>query len=223
MTRILHIDLTSSRTRVEDIAVGDLLGLGGKALGIVLMERFLDPGVDPLGPDNPIILTPSLLAGYAFSGSDRMGIYTKSPLTGAFLDTFSGGTCARTLRETGWEAVVITGAASTPVRLQLDREGATIEPAGDLWGRDVFADGPPPDGRVAQAVVRPGDRPRGRAPLRPGVRTGRAGPRLRARRPGSGLRQQAAEGHHPHLAWSGQAGSRRGHGRHPRSRVPPGQ
>ena len=139
MTRILHIDLTSSRTRVEDIAVGDLLGLGGKALGIVLMERYLDPAVDPLGPDNPIILTPSLLAGYAFSGSDRMGIYTKSPLTGAFLDTFSGGTCARTLRETGWEAVVITGAASTPVRLQLDREGATIEPAGDLWGRDVFA------------------------------------------------------------------------------------
>ena len=139
MRRVLHIDLTTTEVRTEDLAGDGPLGLGGKALAVELMERLLDPTVDPLDPANVVILTPSLLAGYAFSGSDRMGAFTKSPLTGAFLDSYSGGTCARTLRETGWDAVVLTGAAPDPVRVDVDAAGATIVPADGLWGTDVFA------------------------------------------------------------------------------------
>ena len=81
---------------------------------MALLERYLDPSADPLGPKNVVIFTPSPLAAYAFPGSDRFAAFTKSPMTGAFLETYAGGTMARTLRETGWDAVVVTGAAPSP-------------------------------------------------------------------------------------------------------------
>lgn len=138
MTRTLFVDLTSGRAEAEDLEVGGLSGLGGKALAVELLERYLDPSVDPLAPGNVVVLTPSPLAAYGFSGSNRFGAFTKSPMTGAFLESYAGGTMARTLRETGWDAVVLRGAADTPRRVHIDEEGATVLPAADLWGKDVF-------------------------------------------------------------------------------------
>ncbi len=60
-------------------------------------------------------------------------------MTGAFLESYAGGTMARTMRETGWDAVVVTGAGAAPVRLHIDAAGAALIPADDLWGLDVFA------------------------------------------------------------------------------------
>ncbi|GAB4246195.1 MAG: aldehyde ferredoxin oxidoreductase family protein [Thermoleophilia bacterium] len=138
MTKILFIDLSAGTTSAEDLAFAGLAGLGGKALAVHLLERYLDPKVDPLAPGNVVVFTPSPLAAYGFSGSDRFGAFTKSPLTGAFLESYAGGTMARTMRETGWEAVVVRGAAADPVRVHIDSAGAVILPAGELWGRDVF-------------------------------------------------------------------------------------
>jgi aldehyde:ferredoxin oxidoreductase len=137
--RVLFVDLTSGRSRIDHIDVQGMLGLGGKVLGIRLLEKYLDPGVDPLAPSNVLAFTPSLLVAYGMSGSDRFGAFTKSPLTGIWLEGYCGGSFARALRETGWGAVVITGAAETPVRLHVTQEGAQLLPAGDLWGRDPFA------------------------------------------------------------------------------------
>jgi len=136
---ILVVDLTAGSSRVEQIDGAGTLGLGGKVLGIRLLERYLDPAVDPLASENIIALTPSRLVAYGMSGTDRFGVFTKSPLTGIWLETYSGGSFAKTLCETGWDAVVITGAAPAPVRVHIDREGARMLPADDLWGKDTFA------------------------------------------------------------------------------------
>jgi len=136
---ILVVDLTAGSSRVEQIDGAGTLGLGGKVLGIRLLERYLGPAVDPLAPENVIALTPSCLVAYGMSGTDRFGVFTKSPLTGIWLETYSGGSFAKTLCETGWDALVITGAAPAPVRVHIDREGARMLPADDLWGKDTFA------------------------------------------------------------------------------------
>jgi aldehyde:ferredoxin oxidoreductase len=86
-----------------------------------------------------VVLTPSRLVAYGISGSDRFGAFTKSPLTGIWLESYCGGSFARALCETGWGAVVITGSAPMPVHLHVDSEGAQVRPASDLWGRDTFA------------------------------------------------------------------------------------
>ena len=138
MTRTLFIDLAAGKVEVEELEISGLSGLGGKALAIELLERYLDPTIDPLAPANVVVFTPSPLAAYGFSGSDRFGAFTKSPMTGAFLESYAGGTMARTLRETGWDAVVLRGASGAPVRVHIDADGATITSAAGLWGKDVF-------------------------------------------------------------------------------------
>src|SRR5680860_956406 len=79
--RILHVDLSTNEVTTSDFTAKGLLGLGGKALGVALLERHLDPRIDPLAPGNPVIFTSSPLAAYGFSGSNRLGAFTKSPLT----------------------------------------------------------------------------------------------------------------------------------------------
>ena len=98
-SRVLWVDLDQGTAEGRDEKLERPLGLGGKALALSLLERELDPAVDPLAPENLVILTSSVMAGYAFPGSNRGGMYTKSPLTGRFLET-SGGVpgvelCAR--------------------------------------------------------------------------------------------------------------------------------
>jgi aldehyde:ferredoxin oxidoreductase len=135
----LFVDLTTGGSRIDEISVRGLLGLGGKVLGIRLLEKYLDPRVDPLAPGNNVVLTPSRIAGYGMPGSNRFGTFSKSPLTGIWLENYCGGSFARTLCETGWDAVVITGASSAPVHLHIDAHGAQLRPGNDLWGKDTFA------------------------------------------------------------------------------------
>ena len=135
---VLFVDLTTGSSRTEEIDASGTYGLGGKVLGITLLENYLDPQTDALAPENIVALTPSPIAAYAISGSDRLGVFTRSPLTGIWLESYVGGSVARTLTETGWDAVVISGRAGYPVRLHIDQAGARILPAADLWGKDTF-------------------------------------------------------------------------------------
>ena len=137
MRRVLVVDLTAAASHVEELDAEGALGLGGKVLGIRLLEKYLDPAVDPLSPANVIAITPSLLSAYGMYGSNRFGAFSKSPLTGIWLECYCGGTLARTLRETGWDALVVRGAAESPVHLHITADGAQILPAGDLWGKDT--------------------------------------------------------------------------------------
>ncbi len=139
MRKILFVDLTTRTWRVEEIDVSGLLGLGGKVLGTRLLEIYLDPDADPLAPENVLIITPSPVSAYGVSGSDRFAAFTRSPLTGIWLEAYCGGSFARTLRETGWEAVVITGASDKPVRIHLSAAGIEFPSAENLWGKDPTA------------------------------------------------------------------------------------
>ena len=43
------------------------------------------------------------MSAYGMYGSNRFGAFTRSPLTGIWLEGYCGGTFARTFTETGWE------------------------------------------------------------------------------------------------------------------------
>lgn len=135
--KILVVDLATGRSRADELDTEGTLGLGGKVLGIRLLEKYLDPAADPLSPGNVIAITSSRMSAYGMYGSNRFGAFARSPLTGVWLEGYCGGTFARILTETGWEALVVAGAAAGPVRVHVTSAGAEIIPADDLWGKDT--------------------------------------------------------------------------------------
>ena len=137
---ILTIDLSSqtfSDEPVEDEVYRKFLG--GKGLGSYLLLDRNPPNVDPLAPENHLIFAIGSGSDIKLHGSARYGVFTKSPLTGCYSDSYSGGTVADQISRTGYDAVLIKGAANEPTYLEICDEGVTFHAADDLWGQDAYA------------------------------------------------------------------------------------
>ena len=136
--RLLRVDLSAGS--VESVPVPDAWRrryVGGKGLGARYLYEELDAGTDPLGPDNALLFLLGPVSGL-LPGESRYAAVTKSPLTGGFLDSYAGGTFPETLAGALADhvGVLVTGAADEPVRLAVEADGATLEPAG-TWGADT--------------------------------------------------------------------------------------
>src|SRR3989338_8102720 len=113
--KILHVDLTTRQTRVEEIPETILRTyMGGGALACHLLLRELPPGVDPLGPDNVLVFTTSIINGMSLSGTNRYTAAAKSPLTGGYGESEAGGWGGPALRAAGWDGVTVRGRAAAP-------------------------------------------------------------------------------------------------------------
>ncbi|MFZ5632767.1 MAG: aldehyde ferredoxin oxidoreductase family protein [Bacillota bacterium] len=156
--KLLRINLTEKSYAVEDIPEQILRDyLGGKGLGSYLLLNNVPAGADPLSPENRLIFTTGPAAGTIVPGSSRYGIYSKSPLTGLYAESYAGGKVAPALRRTGYDAIIMEGAAESPVYLEISDRQVLFRDAGHLWGMETYAaedavlkDAHSPD---AQAVV----------------------------------------------------------------------
>jgi len=76
---------------------------------------------------------------------------TRSPLSGTFLDSYSGGGFAAGLVGALGDAigVIVTGRADEPTVLELEDGGGALRSAPELWGSDVVETCDALDGRVA--------------------------------------------------------------------------
>lgn len=149
--QILSVDLTSETVEREEIPQRWLREyLGGKGLGVRYLYDRLDGGTAPLDADNVIAFMTGPLSGY-FPGEPRYAVLTKSPLTGGFLDSYSGGEFANRLSGSLDDClgILVTGRAERPVRLEIEGGGCRIEPT-DNWGLDTVETAAAfPDGAVA--------------------------------------------------------------------------
>ena len=135
MGKILRVDLTRGELREEDLdpkVAKDYIG--GRGLGIYYMNKEVDPRVDPLSPDNIIVMATGPLTGTGAPTGARYMVMTKSPLTGAITCSNSGGQFATELKRAGYDAVIFTGKAIEPVYLYINRGRAELRSATHLWG-----------------------------------------------------------------------------------------
>ncbi|MGB3210391.1 MAG: aldehyde ferredoxin oxidoreductase family protein [Desulforhopalus sp.] len=112
--------------------------LGGKGLATHLLLRHNPPGVDPLSPENNLIFANGATAGTSIWGSSRYGVYTKSPQTGYFSESYAGGKVADHLSSTGFDAFIFHGAADTPVWIEVFEDAVVFHPAENLWGKNTY-------------------------------------------------------------------------------------
>ena len=137
--RILRINLKENNAKEE--AIPDSVyetSLGGKGLGIHLLTRENPPGVDPLSPGNRLIFCLGPATDSRIYGSCRHGVFTKSPLTGIFSESYAGGRLAEPMSRTGFDAFVLEEASDRPVWLEITDRGVTFHDARDLWGKDAY-------------------------------------------------------------------------------------
>jgi aldehyde:ferredoxin oxidoreductase len=135
----LKIDLSKKEATgvpIESRVVKDFIG--GRGFGIEYMYRALKPGTDPFSPDNILLLLPGVLGGTSAPGFSRWIAMTKSPLTGAYIRSVSGGTFGAAVKNRGYEFIAIHGKADHPVYIYLSKDGVEFLNAADLWGLDTF-------------------------------------------------------------------------------------
>ena len=137
--KVLHIDLT--RGSFEQESVNDEVYqeyLGGKGLGTWLLLKNTKAGVDPLSADNVLIFATGPTTNTTVWGSSRYGVFSKSPLTGLYAESYAGGKVAEPLSGTGYDAIVIHGASENPVYLEISDEDVKFHQASHIWGKDTY-------------------------------------------------------------------------------------
>jgi len=137
--RLIIIDVSSQEVTIEPIKE-DLLKqyMGGKGLGTRLLLDHNPPQVDALGPDNRFIMGIGPATDSKLYGSCRYGIYTKSPLTGFYGESYSGGSVAISMSRTGYDFVILKGASDHPVWLEISETDVKFHDADDLWGKESY-------------------------------------------------------------------------------------
>jgi aldehyde:ferredoxin oxidoreductase len=111
--------------------------IGGRGLGARLLWDLVGPEVDPLAPENVLIIATGPLTGTGFQTSNRFSVTTKSPLTGTVLDANSGGTWGMRFKRAGYDLMIVKGRAPKPVYIELNEERAELKDASYLWGMTV--------------------------------------------------------------------------------------
>lgn len=138
--QILKIDLDTRQWQVEEVPEDiQQTYLGGKGLATHLLWENNPAGVDPLAPENCLIFATGPATGSAVWGGCRYGVYTKSPQTGFYAESYSGGKVPEAMAATGYDAVLIKGACAAPTVLAIYPDGVDFHAADDLWGQDTYA------------------------------------------------------------------------------------
>jgi len=134
--KVLHVNLTSGKMNVEEPSDAFYRKyMGGSAMAMHYILKEMPPGVDPLEPENVLVLALSVLTGSPVSGQSRMTASAKSPLTGAIGDSQGGGFFPAELKFAGFDAIVIKGRSEKPVYLWINEGSFELRDATHLWGK----------------------------------------------------------------------------------------
>lgn len=135
---LLHVDLTTGTHTWHQIAEAHLRAvLGGIGLGTSLLYQFAPAEVEAYAPANPLIFVSAPLVDTGVTTTAKFAVVTKSPLTGFIADSLSSSFFALELKRLGIDALVVTGAATTPVYLHVTKETVAIKAASHLWGQSA--------------------------------------------------------------------------------------
>ncbi|MGD0626062.1 MAG: aldehyde ferredoxin oxidoreductase N-terminal domain-containing protein [Thermodesulfobacteriota bacterium] len=140
---VLEVDLTARKITKKPLDMKEAqMFIGGRGLGSKWLYDRTKPGGSPFAADNPMFFMAGPLNGLPAPSTARTAIVTKSastspksnPKTGGLLHTNCGGRFTPELKFAGYDAVIVTGAASSPVCLVIEDDKVELRPATRYWG-----------------------------------------------------------------------------------------
>ena len=136
--RLLRVNLTRRTFEIEESDPGWMKPVsGGRAANTRRVDEELDPGCDPLGPDNPLIFGVGPLTGSLLPASAYYTVTAKSPLTGILGDSAAGGQFGAEMKMTGFDQIIISGRADVWLYLWITDEGVEFIDCPGYAGLDV--------------------------------------------------------------------------------------
>ena len=135
--RILYVDLSTGSISKEPLGE-DLMKnfLGGSGIDAYLTYHAVEPLVDTLAPGNALVFGAGPFVGTLVIGAGKTCASTKMPTSGQ-IDTSTTGSFGR-LKFAGYDHLVITGKAQSPVCLKINDDDVEILNADHLWGKDIW-------------------------------------------------------------------------------------
>ncbi|MFN2168359.1 MAG: aldehyde ferredoxin oxidoreductase N-terminal domain-containing protein, partial [Anaerolineae bacterium] len=139
--RLLRVDLSAMRISVQETAPYVPQYLGARGLAARLCWDEIGAAVDPLHPANPLMIIPGALTGSRAPYSGRSIVCAFSPQAFPrpwFTRSSVGGYVGAQLKRAGYDGLIVTGCADSPVRIHIHDDQVSIYPADELWGLDAM-------------------------------------------------------------------------------------
>jgi aldehyde:ferredoxin oxidoreductase len=135
----LRADLTSGACERVELSDEFLDGyVGGRGFGAKLVWDNLEAhgfSLDPLGPENLLVIAPGPLTGAYLPSSGKCSFIAISPATGIYGDSSIGGTFGVEIRHAGLDAVAVAGKAPELSILMIEEDQCRVIPMPELAGK----------------------------------------------------------------------------------------
>jgi aldehyde:ferredoxin oxidoreductase len=136
--KLLFVDLTSGTSDVralDEAAARNFIG--GPALGAKILYDKMPAHADVFGPESMIGFVSGPTNGTGAFLGGRYTVVSKSPVTGGWNDTNSGGNFGPLMKKSGFDAIFVRGVSARPVYIFVDNGRAELRDASHLWGKTV--------------------------------------------------------------------------------------
>lgn len=143
--KIVFVNLSTEEIKINDLNP-DIAKqyIGGTGLSAKLtfdllgQEDYETLKEDPFAEINPLIFATGPVTGTLRPSSGRYSVTAISPLTGIWGEGTSGGFFCISLRNSGFDAIVIVGKAKEPKYLFIENGKIEIKDASNIWGQDTY-------------------------------------------------------------------------------------
>jgi aldehyde:ferredoxin oxidoreductase len=134
--KILWIDLTARNTKIETFDNEFARKyMGGVGFSAKIVSDHVTMDVDPLSSSNVLIFSTGPFQASRVSGSGRIAVGSRSPLTGYWGESSCGAHAGPAMKRAGYDCVVITGKDSKPVYLSIIDDRIEFHDAESLWAK----------------------------------------------------------------------------------------
>ena len=137
--KLLKVDLGSGKIDTIDLNSEIFRTyVGGSALAAKLFYDTDGYQYEPLEPESPLYIMTGPMVGTNFPGTSRFVFCARSPLTGIWGESASGGFWGAQLKKAGFDGIIMEGKAATPSYLVIEDSKVSIANAEKLWGLDTY-------------------------------------------------------------------------------------
>jgi aldehyde:ferredoxin oxidoreductase len=136
--KILWIDLSDNKIWYENTEKYTLKTLGGRGINSLIILEKIGQNTRWSDPENLLCFGVGSMVGTMAPGACRVDISTINVFNGGKGSANVGGFWGAELKYAGYDNLIITGKAKSPVYLYINDNDIQVRNAENLWGKDTF-------------------------------------------------------------------------------------